>query len=61
MRPSHDGDGYFGGTDLQVPRMEEGAADFRRSAVQKLANTIFSLSLFVNLCAQAGTSLLMHR
>lgn len=28
---------------------------------KKLANTIFSLSLFVNLCTQAGTSLLMHR
>ncbi len=28
---------------------------------KKLANTIFSLSLFVNLCAQAGTSVLMHR
>ena len=28
---------------------------------KKLANTIFSLTLFVNLCAQAGTSLLMHR
>jgi hypothetical protein len=38
--------------------MEEGAAVVR---YKKLANTIFSLSLLVNFCAQAGTSLLMHR
>jgi hypothetical protein len=28
---------------------------------KKLANTIFSLSLLMNFCAQAGTSLLMYR